>query len=92
MSHHHDTYEVIASDAASLSLSWVSSRSSTVYGIGTVSGHALMRFGEKMLEGMDRVGEWLFAIRLQRIASTIPALDPAEWALSTIMFVLELQR
>ena len=85
-----DTYERIAADAASMSLEGDSTRvSSTVYGLGSSSGRALMRLGEITLRGVDSVSR---RIRLQRVSQTIRFQSPDTWPIEHVREVLELQR
>lgn len=87
---HIDTYERIAADAASMSVEGASSIGiSTVYGLGSTSGHALMRMGELAVRGVDSLNT---RRRLQRITSIIRSQDPTTWPLSCVSDVLEFQR
>lgn len=85
-----DNYDRIATDAASLSVSHTAtSNSSTVYGLGATSGHALMVLGEMTVRGLDKAS---IRLRLQRISRAMRLASPDKWPSSCAAELLECQR
>ncbi len=85
-----DTFERIALDAASLSISHTAtSASASTVGLGYVSGRVIMALGDFALRGVGRVN---IEIRLRRIASRIRTERPELWSRAMIEELIERQR
>lgn len=85
-----DSLKTIESDAASLSVSYTAtSSSSTVCGLGSDSGRAIIALGEGTLRVMEGLGvEWKLRETAMRVRTTRPSL----WSSKDLLDIMEYQR
>lgn len=85
-----DSLERIASDAASLSVSYTATSSSgTIRGLGSDSGRVIMALGEGTLRVMESLGvEWKLRDTARRVRTTRPSL----WSSEDLLDIMEYQR
>lgn len=65
------------------------SATTTVYGIGALSGKAIQSLGEAAIRGAEHI---LTKAKMRSIESILKHKDPANWPLSVMADLLELQR